>query len=186
MSLLKYFAAFSLLICISSINLDLGYKNIVNNPYRIFGLPPWSSMKKIKTKYRQLVLKYHPDKSHGKTTEQFQLIQQSYENIKKSRKEHEESDEQMSFSTVISDTVKGVILVELIFFVAYVISYLIYKLQLLVIIPLFYQVIAFVVIDNIIPHWFDEQGVEYFICLCSGIGLYVVHLIIKKIFKSVK
>ena len=186
MSTIKYLLFFSLLICISSINLGFGFKNVVYNPYRVFGLPPWSSMKKIKSKYKQLVLKYHPDKSHGKTTEQFQLIQSSYELIKKRRKENEENDEEMSFSTVISDTIKTIITVELIFLGVYVISYLIYKLQLLIVIPLFYQVVAFVFIDNLIPHWFDEQSVEYFICLCSGIGFYVAHLVIKRIFKKVK
>ena len=186
MSTLKYLIVFSLLICISSINIDFGYKNVVYNPYRVFGLPPWSSMKKIKSKYKQLVLKYHPDKSHGATTEKFQLIQSSYELIKKQRKESEESDEEMSFSTVISDTAKSIITVEFFFFIAYIISYLIYKLQLLIIIPLFYQVVAFVFIDNIIPHWFEDQGKEYITCLCSGIGFYVLHLVGKKIFKFFK
>ena len=40
------------------------YRGVVYNPYRVFGLPPWTSMKKIKKKYKELVKKYHPDKSH--------------------------------------------------------------------------------------------------------------------------
>lgn len=158
------------------------FQNVVYNPYRVFNLPPWSSMKKIKQKYKELVLKYHPDKSHTDTSAQFQLIQQSYEEIKNKRKGNEESDTEISISTVVHDTIKSIINVELIFLFIYVVSYIIYKLQLLIIVPLFYQVMSFVLVDNLIPHWFDDQGGEIACGFVGGIVLLVFHKTIKKIF----
>ena len=86
----------TLLISVTTISFKFGlgylsnYKDVVYNPYRVFGLPPWTSMKKIRKKYNELVRKFHPDKSHKDTRKEFELIQQSYDIIKKSRKENEE------------------------------------------------------------------------------------------------
>lgn len=172
----------TLIISSSSFNFEkIKFKNYVYNPYRVFSLPPWTSMKKIKQKYHELILKYHPDKSHADTSEQFQLIQQSYEEIKKKRKGNEESDTEISITTVIQDTVKSIINVELIFLLIYIISFIIYKLQLLVIVPIFYQIMSFVLVDNLIPHWFDEQGGEIACGFIGGIILMIFHTIIKKI-----
>ena len=40
---------------------DYNYNDFLINPYRVLGIPPWSSMKTIKGKYRELIKKYHPD-----------------------------------------------------------------------------------------------------------------------------
>ena len=74
----------SLIIGIASFTINFNfdfsnYKGVVYNPYRVFKLPPWSSMKTIKKKYNELVRKYHPDKSHGDTRKEFETIQQSYD-----------------------------------------------------------------------------------------------------------
>ena len=171
----------TLLISVTSISFKFGlgylsnYKDVVYNPYRVFGLPPWTSMKKIRKKYNELVRKYHPDKSHKDTRKEFELIQQSYDIIKKSRKENEENEEEMSFSTVITETIRSILGVEIIFFAIYMLAYITYKFQMLIVEPLFYLIISFTIIDNIFPHWFKEDYYQYLISFVLGIGLYYFH-----------
>ena len=171
----------TLLISVTSISFKFGlgylsnYKDVVYNPYRVFGLPPWTSMKKIRKKYNELVRKYHPDKSHKDTRKEFELIQQSYDIIKKSRKENEENEEEMSFSTVIAETIRSILGVEIIFFAIYMLAYITYKFQMLIVEPLFYLIISFTIIDNIFPHWFKEDYYQYLISFILGIGLYYFH-----------
>ena len=43
-------------------------------------------MKTIRKKYNELVKKYHPDKSHSDTRKEFEMIQQSYDLIKKKKR----------------------------------------------------------------------------------------------------
>ena len=171
----------TLLISVTTISFKFGlgylsnYKDVVYNPYRVFGLPPWTSMKKIRKKYNELVRKFHPDKSHKDTRKEFELIQQSYDIIKKSRKENEENEEEMSFSTVITETIRSILGVEIIFFAIYMLAYITYKFQMLIVEPLFYLIISFTIIDNIFPHWFKEDYYQYLISFILGIGLYYFH-----------
>lgn len=179
--MLKKILFCSLLICIASFKFNFGfsdlsnYKGVVYNPYRVFGLPPWSSMKKIRKKYNELVRKYHPDKSHRDTREEFEKIQQSYDLIKKKRKENEENETEMSFSTVIIDTIRSIINVELLFVLIYIIAFITFKFQMLIAIPLFYLILSFTLIDNMIPHWFQTELNECFAGLIFGILLYYLH-----------
>ena len=165
----------SIIYCKNNFGNYFNYKGVVYNPYRVFGLPPWSSMKKIKKKYNELVRKYHPDKSHKDTRKEFELIQQSYDIIKKSRKENEENEEEMSFSTVITETIRSILGVEIIFFAIYMLAYITYKFQMLIVEPLFYLIISFTIIDNIFPHCFKEDYYQYLISFVLGIGLYYFH-----------
>ena len=168
----------ALIINISSFSFNFGlpdYKGAIYNPYRVFGLPPWSSMKKIKKKYNELVRKYHPDKTHKDTRKEFEMIQQSYDIIKNQRKENEENEEEMSFSIVITDTIRSIINVELIFLAIYSISYITFTFQMLIAVPLFYMIISFTLIDNIIPHWFRTEYNQYIISFVVGVFLYIFH-----------
>ena len=181
-----------LIISISSFQFNFNlkdlfnYKGVVYNPYRVFGLPPWASMKKIKKKYNELVRKYHPDKSHGDTRKEFEIIQNSYDLIKKQRKENEENEEEMSFSIVITDTIRSIINVELVFLVIYTVAYVTFKFQMLIVKPLFYMIISFTFIDNIFPHLFRTSYNEYIISFVGGILLLIFHnkYITKKIKKD--
>ena len=64
------------------------YKNVVVNPYRVLGISPFSSMNKIKKRYRELVKKYHPDKNPGDKSaeEKFKEISEAYEVLKDDKK----------------------------------------------------------------------------------------------------
>ena len=81
----------------------------------------------------------------------------------------------MSLSTVISGTIKSILNVELLFLGVYVLVYGIYKFQMLIVVPLFYLILAFTLIDNLIPHWFKKDIYEHITCLVVGIGLYMIH-----------
>ena len=159
------------------------YRGVVYNPYRVFGLPPWTSMKKIKKKYKELVKKYHPDKSH--TRKEFEMIQQSYELIKKRRNENEENEDDLGFSTVISETIRSVLNLELIFLGIYMLAYISYSFQMLIFVPLFYMIFSFTFIDNMFPHWFKTETRLYLTCFICGILLFILNKkYIKNIFKK--
>lgn len=64
----------------------------VNSDYRVLGIEPTASEEEIKRAYRQMAVRYHPDKvaqmgeEYQKgAKEKFQQVQDAYENIKKSR-----------------------------------------------------------------------------------------------------
>ena len=182
--MLKTILLYSLIITINTASFSFStkglldffnYKGVVYNPYRVFGLPPWTSMKKIKKKYNELVRKYHPDKSHTDTRELFERLQRSYDLIKKSRKENEENENEMSFTTVITETIKSILNVELIFLGVYMIAFITYKFQMLIAVPLFYLILSFTFFDNILPHWFKKDIHEYYASIVVGIGLYIMH-----------
>ena len=93
--MLKKVLFYSLFIYISSFTFKFSFfsfsdlyknKEFINNPYRVFNLPPWTPMKQIKKKYNELVRQYHPDKSHKDTRKEFEMIQRSYDTIKKIEK----------------------------------------------------------------------------------------------------
>ncbi len=78
---------------------DLEYKKIklehyyrVETVYEILGVTPEMSFAEIRTVYRKLVLKYHPDRNKDvsetekkKLAQKFQQVQEAYEKIKKER-----------------------------------------------------------------------------------------------------
>jgi len=64
----------------------------VNSDYHVLGIEPSATEEEIKKAYRQMAVRYHPDKvghmgeEYQKgAKEKFQKIQEAYENIKKSR-----------------------------------------------------------------------------------------------------
>lgn len=64
----------------------------VNSDYKVLEIEPTATPEEIKKAYRQMAIKYHPDKvaSMGEefqkgAKEKFQKIQEAYDNIKKSR-----------------------------------------------------------------------------------------------------
>ena len=177
--LTKALLFFSFIVNIYSIKFSffglMNYKGVVYNPYRVFGLPPWTSMKKIKKRYNELVRKYHPDKSHKDTRKEFELVQQSFDKIKKKRKESDENEAEMSFSNVITGTISSIVNIEALLLIVYFIAYITFKFQMLIVVPLFFMIISFTTIDNLFPHWFDSENYEYLVCFIFGIALYILY-----------
>ena len=152
------------------------YNNLLVNPYRVFGLPPWSSMKDIKKRYRHLIKQYHPDKTHKNTSPQFELIQNAYEKIKKERKEKKENDEEreISFYSLFKSTIKEILIIEIGFTLIYYISYWTYKLQKFLMKPILYIICSNVIVNNYIPHFFNDRITQFLISSLFGLGFFII------------
>lgn len=73
-----------------------------SNPYYDLGIGAWSTFKDVKTRYRELIKKYHPDKSGKDTQAKFMKIQKAFEKIKKQRKiDNDEDDYEEGKETII-------------------------------------------------------------------------------------
>ena len=51
--------------------------------YKLLGLPITATSEEIKERFRELALKYHPDKNNNQTEEKFKKIFAAYEIIRK-------------------------------------------------------------------------------------------------------
>ena len=55
----------------------------INDPFKVLDIPRNSSLLDIKRAYRQMSLRYHPDKLNGiKQSEQFVKVTQAYDELK--------------------------------------------------------------------------------------------------------
>lgn len=61
-----------------TIPVQLNQSTIQIDPYTIFSLEPDCTVDDIKKVYKQLILKYHPDKSGYNSTEDYKVIQKAY------------------------------------------------------------------------------------------------------------
>ena len=175
----KYIWLFFLMLLskVNSFNFDdYDYNNLLINPYRVLGLPPWSSMKEVKKKYRNLIKQYHPDKTHKNTSPQFELIQNAYEKIKKERKEKKENDEEreISFYSLFKSTIKEILIIEIGFTLIYYISYWTYKLQKFLMKPILYIICSNVIVNNYIPHFFNDRITQFLISSLFGLGFFII------------
>lgn len=92
-----------------------------SNPYYDLGIGPWSTFDEIKAKYKELIKKYHPDKSGKDTQDKFMKIQRAYEKIKSKRKINNEDDFEESrlnniMTMVIDGLFKVIILIVILWF----------------------------------------------------------------------
>ena len=152
--------------------------SLIHNPYKILGVSPWTPMKDIKKKYNELIKKYHPDKSHSDTREEFELIQKSFENIKKRRKENDENEEEVNFYSAIKETIRCILSAQIVLVTLYSISNITFHFQKLIGFPLFYIILVFTIINGLIPHWFSQEIYEYITSVILGIGLYICQCMI--------
>lgn len=163
---------FTLLIgftLVSAFNFNNG--KFMVNPYRVLGIAPWSSMKEIKVRYRNLVKKYHPDKAQG-THEQFIRIHNAYEEIKQKRNEKEDSDEKRPISSLLLHTIKDIVSSQIVFVILFVISYLLYKFQSWIIKPMTYMVLSFSFFRIVLPHIFSNTIEQYMVSFIVGCFLW--------------
>ena len=61
-----------------TIPVQLNQSTVQIDPYTIFSLEPDCTLEDIKKVYKQLILKYHPDKSGYNSTEDYKVIQKAY------------------------------------------------------------------------------------------------------------
>ena len=176
--LISYILFISIISSSKSFNFeDYNYNDFLINPYRVLGIPPWSSMKTIKGKYRELIKKYHPDHTKGKTRKQFELIQTAYEKIKEERQNNKDEngeEKEINFKFIIHKTFREILIVAIIFNVIYYISYWTYSIQKMLIQPLIYIVFCCCVINNFFTHYFNDDFSEYYTGFLFGIVLFIL------------
>ena len=156
---------------------DYNYNDFLINPYRVLGIPPWSSMKTIKGKYRELIKKYHPDQTKGKTRQQFELIQTAYEKIKVERQNYKDEngeEKEINFKFIIQKCFREIVIVEIIFTIVYYIAYWTYSIQKMLIKPLIYIVFCCCIINNFFTHYFNDDFSEYYTGFLIGISLFIL------------
>lgn len=79
-----------------------------SNPYYDLGISPWSTFDEIKAKYKDLIKKYHPDKSGKSTQDRFMKIQRAFEKIKSKRKIKNEDDfEESRLNNIMTMVIDG-------------------------------------------------------------------------------
>ena len=176
--LISYILFISIISSSKSFNFeDYNYNDFLINPYRVLGIPPWSSMKIIKGKYRELIKKYHPDQTKGKTRQQFELIQTAYEKIKVERQNYKDEngeEKEINFKFIIHKTFREILIVAIIFNVIYYISYWTYSIQKMLIKPLICIVFSCCIINNFFTHYFNDDGSEYYTAFLIGISLFIL------------
>ena len=156
---------------------DYNYNDFLINPYRVLGIPPWSSMKTIKGKYRELIKKYHPDQTKGKTRQQFELIQTAYEKIKEERQNNKDEngeEKEINFKFIIHKTFREILIVAIIFNVIYYISYWTYSIQKMLIKTLICIIFSCCIINNFFTHYFNDDFSEYYTGFLFGIVLFIL------------
>jgi len=150
----------NLLVIISSTKREKeNFRENPMNPYLILGVPPWAKFANIKKKYKKLL-------SHENDIIRLQLIKQAYNKLEMEYKNNKKKDK--TFYEVLGATIKRIFIYEFMMLGIIIITWLIYKFT-----SFFsWLVVAFVIIDNLIPHLFDTMFSQYIFSLIFGIVLY--------------
>ena len=148
------------------------------NPYKVLGLPCWSTFKEIKDRYKDLAKKYHPDKHAGspnydKIKVQFRDINQAYETLKEKRKigEHDEDDNHLF--TLILESIAVIILL---FVYAYIQNWFLRTLVWILESVTGFGVIftsVFHVVDKFFDHHIEEEENKIIIIFVISIAIAV-------------
>jgi hypothetical protein len=145
------------------------YESILENPYRVLELAPWSSIEVVRKRYNELAKKYHPDMKTGSNSK-FMKIQSAYEQIKSARKLNDEEDNLLK--NIVSDFFYSVISVFLILGSCYLISWSCFKFFEYIWKFVTTIIIAFLFMDKFMPHFFKTSGSQTMASLALGLILY--------------
>ena len=138
------------------------------NPYHIFHVAPWSSLSKFTDAYMKLKKEYLNDITpEGK--KKLNDIELAYKKIKK---DFEEGKNKNFYYTITNAIISFIFYLIIIYFL-YFLSWLGYKIQGLGTIFI-YQIIAFILIGNFIPHYFDFISIQYIVSIIFGLFLYFI------------
>ena len=138
------------------------------NPYHIFHVAPWSSISKFTDAYMELKKKYLNDK----TPEGIKKLNEIELAYKKIKKDFDEGNNKSIYYT-ITNTIFSFLFYLVIIYFLYFLSWLGYKIQGLQTIFI-YQIIAFIIIGNFIPHYFDYISIQYIVSIIFGLLLYFI------------
>lgn len=170
--------------CISVAKCDYDfYEDIINNPYRLLRIPPWSNMSQIRQRYKELIKSHHPDKTKSRNTNEIFLeIQQAYERIKSKRKSNEkdereeydesESEEINSLFDAVSDSLKIIISCGIFLSLIYFVSWVCYKFYAMIYGPMFSLITSFVICDRVFPHYFINLENQILFSIVLGVFIF--------------
>jgi curved DNA-binding protein CbpA len=172
------------------------YEDILNNPYRLLRIPPWSSMSKIRQRYIELIKSHHPDKTKNRNAnDKFLEIQQAYERIKSIRKsnekdemeDYEDSDSEMGSSMfdAVSDSLKIILSCGFFLSLIYFVSWVCHKFYAMIYGPLFSLITSFVICDRVFPHYFKNLENQIIYSIVFGVLIFVIKKFSTRMFSRV-
>jgi curved DNA-binding protein CbpA len=153
---------------------DFEIEDLYENPYRELSIAPWSSMKEVKQKYKELVKKYHPDKSQKKShKEKFIDIQKAYEKIKSLRSVDEDEDDEVNerFWDAVKDSSAYVIVLFIVLFMNHIAITICNKIYSVIWKPIFYVCATAIIVSKMFPHYFKSLEKQIIFSMVFGLFL---------------
>ena len=183
------------LISIAKCEYDF-YEDILNNPYRLFRISPWSSMSQIRQRYIELIKSHHPDKTKNRiANDKFLEIQQAYERIKTIRKSNEkdeienyedrDSEVENGLFDAVSDSLKIILSCGFFLSLIYFVSWICYKFYAMIYGPLFSLITSFVICDRVFPHYFKNLENQIMYSIVFGVLIFVIKKFCTRMFSRV-
>ena len=136
----------------------------IGNPYLFLQVPPWSKFNDVQKRFNYLKDKaIYQKKTH---TRNYNLMKKSYEKIEEEYINSGYKDK--TFFGVLINTFKNIFIYELLMLIVLFITWFIYKFNTYAAL----LVVAFVTIDNLIPHWFGYMITQYIVSFLLGTIIY--------------
>jgi len=156
------------------------------NPYRVLGVSKFHSMTHIKKVYKDLVLKYHPDKNKPNSEEEsqeirkkFYAIQTAFETIKEEKglginsaadgDSYEDGDTDFYgaiIKTALTTALYMLILYSIYYSVAFIMTCIEFFFNFF-----FYSCIVYSVVDLFFAHYFETSDTQNATCFLITIGI---------------
>ena len=137
-------------------------KIVCENPYRILGIAPYSSIEDVKNECKKLMKIYHPDKFKGDKDEarvKFDRIQKACKEIKDSRPDEKEGES--GINNAIYRCIKSIILSAICITIFYYFSMFLYKFSAYTLKFSILGTITFLTIEFFFAHFFESEENQY-------------------------
>jgi glycerol uptake facilitator-like aquaporin len=169
---MKFFHQTLLLFLAVFVIFCINQSSCAENPYRVLGVAPYHSMSHIKSVYKNLAKKHHPDKTKDKSEEarkKFYRIQAAYEQIKEMKGHSvnsatmEDYDDEGSsdISKAAVDCISTMLLYLLVLYtVYYSMSFIMWVVDYTFNFGFFYSIIA-AITDYFCSHLFDSTEAQH-------------------------
>ena len=138
--------------------------DLIGNPYFILKVPPWAKFKDVRKRYNKLKEKAELKKKTN--TKMYKKIEKAFKILEEEHIKNDYKDK--TFFEVLFNTFKNIFFYELIMLVLLFITWFIYKFNTYAAL----LVVAFVTIDNLIPHWFGYMITQYIVSFLLGTIIY--------------
>ena len=134
------------------------------NPYLILRIPPWSKFEDVQKRFE--LIRERAELKNKLNSKEFKLCKRAYEVLEEEYEKNNSQDK--SFFGVLFKTFKRIFFYELIMLGLLFLTWFVYTCNSYAA----FLVGTFVVIDNIIPHWFNNMFTQYLVSFIFGTLLY--------------